>query len=105
MELIKNNVKVEWVELGEGFSGDYDPDDPDDVELLRFDVSVLIDKEWVDPGDASYCTLFPVNESDEIKMKALKLIMDEVYEWASQGYSVKKLCERLSWINPEWVTK
>jgi len=27
------------VELGEGKCGDYDPDDPNDIELLRFDVS------------------------------------------------------------------
>jgi len=38
MNLIKNNIMVEWVELGEGLSGDYNPDDPKDIELLRFDI-------------------------------------------------------------------
>lgn len=28
MELIKGNIKVEWVEFGEGLHGDYDPEDP-----------------------------------------------------------------------------
>jgi len=42
-EMIRDNIMVEWVELGEGLCGDYNPDDPDDIELLRFDVSRLDD--------------------------------------------------------------
>ena len=103
MELIKDNVKVEWVELGEGVCGDYDPNDPEDVELLRFDVLVWIDGEWTDPGDASYCTLFPVETTIAEQGMALAYLLDEVYEWASSGNSIKKLCERLSWIKPSWV--
>jgi len=30
-----------WVRLGEGRSGDYDPEDPDDIEVFRVDI-----KEW-----------------------------------------------------------
>jgi hypothetical protein len=30
--------RVEFVQLGEGYSGDRDPTDPEDAELLRFDV-------------------------------------------------------------------
>ena len=103
MELIKNNVKVEWVGLGEGLNGDYDPNDPEDIELLRFDVSVLVDGEWTDPGDASYCTMFPVSSTIEEQGEALALLLGEVYEWASQGHSVKRLCQRLSWIDLSWV--
>jgi hypothetical protein len=103
MEIIRGNVKVEWVELGEGCYGDYDEDDPYDVELLRFDVSILINDEWIDPGDASYCTRFPVAVPDWQKFAGLLLIMSEVYEPASEGNSIKKLCERLSWISPDWL--
>ena len=102
-QLIKDNVMVEWTELGEGIDGDYNPDDPEDVELLRFDVSRLVNGEWEAIDDASYCTQIPVSATPEQRAKGLQFIMNEVYEWASQGYSIKKLCERLSWISLESI--
>ena len=109
MQITKKNnvtgieVMVEWVELGEGISGDYNSDDPTDIELLRFDVSyrnfVMGNEEWRDPGDASYCTQMPVKATNKQKMDALKIIMHEVFEPLSEGQSIKKLCERLSWIS------
>jgi len=98
-KLIKDNVMVEWAELGEGIDGDYNPDDPEDIELLRFDVSRLVDGEWQPIDDASYCTQVPVSATPEQRAKGLQWIMDEVYEGVSQGYSIKKLCEQLSWIS------
>ena len=41
-------VKIEWVNLGEGYDGDYDPENPDDVNLLRFDVSKKVNGEWTE---------------------------------------------------------
>lgn len=100
-ELVKGNVRVSWEELGEGLDGDYDPNDPDDVELLRFDVSVFKDGYWEAVDDASYCTLMPISAPDILKSSGLRIIMDEVYEPLMAGYSIKKVCERLSWIGPD----
>jgi hypothetical protein len=97
--LIKDRVKVEWSELGEGISGDYNPDDADDIELLRFDVSELINGEWIEVSDASYCTQMPVSATPEQRYDALKWIMSEVYDGVMGGFSVKKICEVLSWIS------
>lgn len=118
-ELIRGNVRVEWVDLGEGLSEDYRPDDPEDVHILRFDVSVKLpavksvepmtaEDVWIDPGDASYCTRFPASASIDQRKDGLKLIMDRVYDDASrfpEGRSIKKLCEELSWIRVEDVRK
>lgn len=103
MQITKGNVRVEWVNLDEGFSGYYDPEDPDDINFLRFDVSVLDGGEWVDPGDASYCTQFPADAPLELQVRALSFIMDEVYNLVQAGIPIKKTCERLSWISPDWV--
>ena len=97
-ELILNNVKVEWVEIGEGRSGYYNPDDPDDVELLRFYVSTLVDGEWQDVHDGSYCTNFPYSATPEQRKKALEKIMDSVYEPLTSDSPYKKILERMSWI-------
>ena len=53
MALIDGRYKVEWVNLGEGKDGDYDSNNPDDIALLRFDIS--FDGELMQDG--SYCTL------------------------------------------------
>lgn len=64
-----DNIRIEWVRLGEGYGGDYNPDDPEDEELLRFDLTVRDeDGEWPLEANESRCTLFPVN-SDEVYLK------------------------------------
>ena len=96
-ELTANGVTVELDDIGEGLSGDYNPDDKDDVPLLRF--TVLKDNEPVD--DASYCTQVPTNVTITEATKILGAIMNEVTEPLAQGYSIKKMCERISWIDRE----
>jgi len=98
MSVIRGNRKVEWVDLGEGLNGDYDPSDPADVELLRFDVMERDDDEWVPLDDASACTQMPADSSDDILHRGATLIMDATYGKTS----IKKVCEELSWINPDW---
>lgn len=108
--LERDVVRVAWVELGEGWSGDYNPDDPDDEELLRFDVYIKASEAsqsenwwWEQIEDASYCTRFPASATPEQRAKGLEIIMDAVYERAMEGESIKKLCERLSWIGLNWL--
>lgn len=100
MRLIKEDVMVEWVRLGEGIAGDFNPDDPEDEELLRFDVSRWDNEScaWEEVPDASYCTLVPVGASHEQKLNGLQSIMSEVFEPVMEKHSIKKLCERLSHI-------
>ena len=97
LELVKGNVKVEWNYIGEGFDGDYNPQNPKDMKLLRFDVyRKESEDEWEIVDDASYCTFFPVNASIDAQMKGLLLIMDNVGEKVENGDSIKKVCEQLS---------
>lgn len=104
-KLIRDNVKVEWVELGEGWNGDYDSDDPEDEELLRFDVYVLIDGEWEMKDDASYCTRFPANATPEQRRKGLEILLNEFHDALSSDVdiSVKRLGEEMSWIGLNWL--
>jgi len=103
MELILDNYKVKWVDLGEGCDGDYDPSDPDDVCLLRFDISELATtdtgEEWVEVPNGSYCTRMPTSTSHRTLLRALVEIALEVVN--TQGG--KRAMERLSWIRPEEV--
>ena len=96
-ELTIKNVTVELADIGEGLSGDYDPDDKDDIPLLRF--TVLKDDEPVE--DASYCTQVPTDITPNEAAEILSAIYLEVAEPVMQGLSIKKMCERLSWIDRE----
>lgn len=98
MRIKEGSIEVEWVALGEGWDGDYNPDDPEDTELLRFDV--YKDGEMVE--DASYCTQVPADTPEPEQRRLLKIIMDEVRSPLEGDNSIKKLCERLSWIDPNW---
>jgi hypothetical protein len=97
----RGRVIVQWVALGEGLCGDYNPDDPDDIEYLRFDILTIDNAGCETPvDDASYCTLMPVSASDDDKRDALITIMDHVYSKVIRGESIKRLCQQLSYISP-----
>ena len=101
----KHGVKVEVDWLGEGGSGDYDPDDPEDTPVLRFDVYSRKDRgDWEQVEDASYCTAMPAmllfTHRDEILGWA-ESVWNEVWEAITSGDSVKRTCESLSWDGAE----
>jgi len=103
LEYEEDGVRVSWDDIGEGICGDYDPDNPDDIPLLRFYVDIFQDGQWEEVEDASYCTQMPVATPVPILERALRYLHAE-YKDALSGYpysSVKRLGERLSWINPE----
>lgn len=102
-------LRIDWVNIGEGHCGDYDPDDPEDENLLRFDayVNANYDKDdepnWEEIDDASYCTNVPATTSMKRLVELCKILhrryRDAVYSYPIP-HSVKKLGEELSWISP-----
>ena len=109
-ELIEDGIKVTLDCIGEGWNGDYDIEDPDDTYLMRFDVYIKNPEsfnypytDWLPVEDASYCTAFPENTLQELQDKAVRFIMNQIKNPLLNGYSIKKLCEKLSWIDPTWV--
>jgi hypothetical protein len=101
LSLIRGNVRVEWRYIGEGISGDYNQDNPDNIEMLRFYVSKRdsANNIWIDVDDGSYCTCMPLGTAETVLQQALEIIMDNVYASVANGISIKKIGERLSHIN------
>lgn len=110
-------VKVEWIDLGEGLCGEYNPDDPDDIALLRYDAYVrpdAVDKyemtieawvdettgnPWVIVRDSSFCTNTPVDTPDHILQGLAQIIADSLEDSLGSGYW-KSVSEQMSWISP-----
>jgi hypothetical protein len=95
-------VDIEWI--GEGNDGDFYIDDPDDEPLLRFTVSKRTSDGLIEQiDDASYSTRLPI-DTDVAKLdNVAETIMNEVYDQVMAGHSIKKLCQRLSWIDADGV--
>ena len=93
-------VRADWYDAGEGLYGDYNPYNPDDIMLLRFDIYVKVDGEWEPVEDASYCTRVRTCTDKDTLVKKLWVIYNEYEDALSSDIhvSVKKLGERLSWI-------
>ena len=94
-------VKIEWVNLGEGYDGDYDPENPDDVNLLRFDVSKKVNGKWTEVEDGSYCTQVPSRTNHDTLRRILTSFMNEIYDDVISVGKAKRACERLSWTAPD----
>lgn len=101
---VNGNVMVEWENIGEGYRGDYNPDDPFDMNLLRFSVYLGENCCWEPVDDASYCTLMPATADIETLKRAARFLAKEYGEALNDDpfTSVKKMGETLSWIAPDW---
>ncbi|QRM34779.1 hypothetical protein [Microvirga sp. VF16] len=96
----KFQASLEWI--GEGEDGDYRPDDPNDRLILRFDVSQKGDDgKWEDVPDSSYCMQLDARLPRPIRELAANLVLKAVEEAHAAGLSIKRVCERLSWMDED----
>lgn len=95
-------IWASWVNLGEGWGGDWDEDDPNDQNLLRFDVGVHKFDGGDDEGaEYSFCTRMPADVSDELLLRGLRAILREYSDAVEGGGSTKRAMEWMSWISPD----
>lgn len=76
----RGNVRVSFVNLGEGYDGDYNPDDPTDQNLLRLDVDLRSPFTGEFEEEGSVCTLLPANNPMPVIKRALEALLDCVCE-------------------------
>lgn len=98
-------VKVELEWIGEGLDGDYNSKNPYDTPLLRFTVYKKVNDQWEAIDDASYCTQLPATITAERASEAAGQILSCVEGSVLNGDSIKKICEKLSWIDVAWLEK
>lgn len=71
--MVVSALRTEWVFLGEGRNGDYDPNDPNDRPVLRFDVLVRSTEtgEWVYAESASNSTNVVATDPPSVHLQVL----------------------------------
>lgn len=104
LELTCGDIRTVWVNLEEGFNGDYNPDDPDDKNLLRLDLYQRLNGEWESVEGASYCTRMPVDADESLLKRSLRYALDNYRVALSgrPGFSVRHVGETLSWMDPDY---
>lgn len=87
--------RITWEYIGEGLSGDFDPENPADYPHLRFSCHKRGESsgEWEEVSDGSYCTRLPTSTSLEYLLRAALLIFG-----ALDQPSPKRRLEELSWL-------
>lgn len=97
--------RVTWEYIGEGWSGDYDPNDSEDIPLLRFSCDVCDEdfnpqcesvgaSPWIGMDDASYCTRLPTSTPKRALLQAAGIILEAI----DTDGSYRKALEALSWF-------
>lgn len=94
-------VKVQWINALEGPTGFYNPRNPVDVNLLRFNIYFkdIASNAWRDPGNASRLALIPAKTEDYFLLHAAEFIASELQDHTTDGCHAV-ICERLSWLTP-----
>jgi hypothetical protein len=94
-------VELEW--LGEGTEGDFDPTWPEDEPLMRFTVLRRVDGVNEQIDDASYCTTIRADAPQDVLLAYANEILQEVAGPVRDGWPIKKLCAKLSWIGTDRI--
>lgn len=103
MTLIKGNVRIDWTNIGEGVSGDFDPEDPEDENLLRFDLYRRQNRKAGWDELESYCTNTRADTPADQLHALLEILMDQFFEPASDNQSVRRAAQEMSWISADWI--
>jgi hypothetical protein len=88
--------RVEFTYIDEGYSGSFDPNDPDDRQLIRFYAQRKSEDGWEDIEDGSYCTLLDIDTPYNLLEIFAKHIAN-----ASDNVSPKRALEWLTWTSRE----
>lgn len=121
MELIKNDVRIELEDIGEGECGEYDENDPNDTPYLRFYTQVrgglakqytagilsysVDETAWRDLPRGSYCTRIPATASEEVQKAFLEELMSRSYDAITRIEGYKRILEEATWLTPDDLTK
>tara|TARA_B100000809_G_scaffold262776_1_gene314525 strand:- start:369 stop:776 length:408 start_codon:yes stop_codon:yes gene_type:complete len=101
--LIQGEKKIVWEWIGEGKFGDFDPDDPDDVALLRFscyeflpeDRDTGAEADWYALSDASYCTRLSIDSP----LQLLVMTSGDILSILNSGAGIRIKLSKLSWVS------
>lgn len=92
---IEGNLVVQISYIGEGMNGDYNPNDPSDVPLLRIDAIDLVEGSGRGDQDCSFCTLIPTSVPSNVLKSVCKHVAGTLKDLPSWGRKM----EGFSWMD------
>lgn len=88
---------------GEGFDGDFNPDDPNDKKLLRYDIYLNEDPEEV-MRNGSSCTLLSSSLTEQEAFRVINAVLSKAEDlYKTHGSenlgTITRMLENLDWIS------
>lgn len=100
VEFLERPFRLRWVRLGEGLWGEYNPEDPDDVELLRFELMKPDGQQgWEYVKNGGYCTQFKVASPRVVQRAGLWVLAEKLGEDLIDDRQVRRTFEEASHIH------
>jgi hypothetical protein len=96
IEVHNKNFSITLEYIGEGTDGDYDPEDENDIPLLRYDVCEKVNGEWEPLRNGSACCRLSPSEKRADLKKAAKQMLEIVSKTDPQHLNF--VVQLLSWI-------
>lgn len=87
---------ISFINLGEGYNGDYDEEDPNDVPLLRVDLLIKQGTDW--DILVSFCTALPADTPYK-RLEELASGWLEQMPGAIENRSLRELAAKWSWTD------
>ena len=106
--IVKGDLKVTFENIGEGWSGDYDPEDPEDNNLLRIYIYLRTNEDgradWIQVEDGSICTSLPAETAPLTRRHLLEMVFEDADASVSREENriSRHLMDEFSYVNPRW---
>jgi len=103
MDTVGRKFRVDWLDVGDGRFGDYDPNNPEDVALLSFSLSEKKGEDW--KPLINLLTGLPVATPEAIRKKGTEMILARIGQVAKKHAGTEKILEAaqaMSFIELSW---
>ena len=101
VDVTDGSLKLELQNIGEGLAGDYDPNDPNDVPLLRFYLSRRTHGDWEEVESASRCTMIdaraPIDRQIRHALDMFLAFRARIDRYDEDVY-VDDVADKMSWV-------
>lgn len=106
MKFKTEDVKVEFVDLNEGYNGVYDEDDEEDEMVFRLNVYLKNDdNRFLNEVSFSTRTVLPVESNAQVLEESLKYIGTYLDKLVKEGKDIKPAVEDLSYFGQSYASE
>lgn len=100
------DIIVSLVNRGDGYGERYDPQDPEDVNFLRFTVARLHNGRVYQFPDYDRATLIPAGTGHDVLRSLVEVLAAKILPYANGSRrQLEDACDEFAWVDPTWADR